>query len=114
MTRSDTPSGFASAPLPTGGSNGQTLSSNEEMAHFATGDILEFLKNTIDLDMLQGRTSLDQPVWWWAWDSPPVFRRFHIQPNCSHRYRELRTDHESGRVRFGRSRGYHLFKSNGQ
>jgi hypothetical protein len=59
VTRSDTPSGFASAPLPTGGSNGQTLLSNEETAHFATGDILEFFKNAIDLDMLQGRTSLD-------------------------------------------------------
>jgi hypothetical protein len=59
VTRSDTPSGFASTPLPTGGSNGQTLLSSEVMAHFATGDILEPLKNTIDLDMLQGRTNLD-------------------------------------------------------
>jgi hypothetical protein len=59
VTRSDTPSGFASAPLPTGGSNGQTLLSNEEIAHFATGDVLEFLKNTIDLDLLQGRTTVD-------------------------------------------------------
>jgi uncharacterized protein (PEP-CTERM system associated) len=59
VTRSDTPSGFASVPLPTGGTNGQTLLSNEEIAHFATGDILEFLKNTFDLDMLQGQTTVD-------------------------------------------------------
>ncbi len=59
LSRSDTPSGFASAPFPTGGSNGQTLLSNEELAHFATGDFLGLLKNTIDLDMLQGRTYLD-------------------------------------------------------
>jgi hypothetical protein len=59
VTRSDTPSGFASAPFPTRGGNGQTLLSNEEMAHFATGDILEFFKSIIDLDMVQGRTNLD-------------------------------------------------------
>jgi hypothetical protein len=59
LSRSDTPSGFASAPFPTGGSNGQTLLSNEELAHFSTGDFLGLLKNTIDLDMLQGRTYLD-------------------------------------------------------
>ena len=59
LSRSDMPSGFASAPLPADGSNGQTLLSNEEMAHFATGDFLGLLKDTIDLDMLQQWTYLD-------------------------------------------------------
>ena len=72
VTRSDTPTGFASAPLPTGGSNGQTLSSNEAIAHFATGDILKLLRNTIDLDVLQGRTSIDQAGAVVGVGSPPV------------------------------------------
>jgi hypothetical protein len=59
LSRSDALSGFASAPLPIGGGYGQTLLSNEELAHFATGDFLGLLKNTIDLDMLQERTYLD-------------------------------------------------------
>jgi hypothetical protein len=72
LSRSDTPSGFALAPLPTGSSNGQTLLSNEELAHFATGDFLGLLKNTIDLDMLQGRTYLDLTGAVAAPGSPPV------------------------------------------
>ncbi len=114
VTRSDTPSGFASAPLLTGGINGQTLLSNEAMAHFATGDILEFLKNTIDLDTLQGRTKSRPNRCGCGRGKPASVRRFHIQPNCSHRHRELCIDQESGRVRFGGSRGYHLFESDGQ
>ena len=72
VTRSDTPTGFASAPLPTGGSNGQTLLSNEAMAHFATGDILKLLRNTIDLGVLQGRTSIEPAGAVVGVGSPPV------------------------------------------
>jgi hypothetical protein len=61
VTRSDTLSGFIAPPYPTGGVNGQTLLTNEEIAHFATGHVLEFLQNSVDLDMLQGRTTTDVP-----------------------------------------------------
>jgi hypothetical protein len=58
-TRSATLSGFASPPIPSGGSNGQTLISNEETAHFVTGQIMQFLQNSIDVDVLTGTTTTD-------------------------------------------------------
>ena len=58
-TRSDTLSGFAAPPYPSGGINGQTLISNEETAHFVTGDILQQLEDTFDADLLQSQTNTD-------------------------------------------------------
>lgn len=57
VTRSDTLSGFASSPLPIGGINGQTMISNEQNAHFVTGDILEFFQNAVDADILRSQTT---------------------------------------------------------
>jgi hypothetical protein len=57
VTHSDTLSGFASPPIPSGGNNAQTLISNEETAHFATGDIMQFLQNSIDVDVLTSNTT---------------------------------------------------------
>lgn len=57
VTRSDTLSGFASSPLPIGGINGQTMISNEQNAHFVTGDILEFFQNAVDADVLRSQTT---------------------------------------------------------
>jgi uncharacterized protein (PEP-CTERM system associated) len=59
VTRSNALSGFASSPFPTGGSNGQTLVSNEQTGHFATGDILNYFQNSIDVDLSQTRTTTD-------------------------------------------------------
>ncbi len=59
VTRSATLSGFASSPIPAGGANGQTLISNEENAHFVTGQIMQFLQNSVDLDVLTGTTTTD-------------------------------------------------------
>jgi uncharacterized protein (PEP-CTERM system associated) len=57
VTQSDSLSGFASLPFPTGGTNAQTLISNEEIAHFATGDILQFFQDSFDVDLQQGQTT---------------------------------------------------------
>jgi hypothetical protein len=57
VTHSATLSGFASPPIPTGGTNGQTLISNEETAHFVTGSILQFVQNSIDLDIQNDQTT---------------------------------------------------------
>jgi uncharacterized protein (PEP-CTERM system associated) len=59
VTRSNALSGFASSPFPAGGSNGQTLVSNEQTGHFATGDILNYFQNSIDVDLSQTRTTTD-------------------------------------------------------
>lgn len=59
VTRSDTLSGFASSPFPTGGINGQTLFTNEQNAHFVTGDILEFFQNAADADIQRSQTNAD-------------------------------------------------------
>jgi hypothetical protein len=72
LSRSDMPTGFATAPLPTSGNNGQTLLSNEELAHFATGDFLGRFKGVFDLDMLQERTYLDLTDAVVPQGSPPV------------------------------------------
>jgi hypothetical protein len=59
LTRSDELSGFASSPFPTGGAYGQTLISNEENAHFVTGDFLEAFQDTFDADLSQSQTTTD-------------------------------------------------------
>ncbi len=59
VSRSASLSGFASPPIPTGGVNGQTLISNEEYAHFVTGDIMQFLQNSVDLDVWNQTTTTD-------------------------------------------------------
>jgi hypothetical protein len=59
VTRSNALSGFASSPFPTGGSNGQTLVTNEQTGHFATGDILNYFQNSIDVDLTQTRTTTE-------------------------------------------------------
>jgi hypothetical protein len=57
VTRTSTLTGFASPPIPTGGSNGQTLISNEGTANFTSGEILQFLQNSIDLDASTSQTT---------------------------------------------------------
>lgn len=57
MTRSNRLSGFASPPFPTGGSSGQTLVSNEEVAHYVTGDILAQFQDAVDVQLLQSQTT---------------------------------------------------------
>jgi uncharacterized protein (PEP-CTERM system associated) len=53
-TRSTPLNGFASLPFPTGGgSNAQTLVSNEGMANFTTGQFLQFFQNSINIDLQQ-------------------------------------------------------------
>lgn len=60
ITRSDALSGFFSSPIPTGGGvDGQTLVSNEENAHFVTGDFMAFFQNTFDADLIQSQTTTD-------------------------------------------------------
>jgi hypothetical protein len=52
-------SGFFASPFPTGGINAQTLVSNEENAHFATGNFMEFLQDSLDVDAIQSRSTTD-------------------------------------------------------
>jgi hypothetical protein len=59
MTRSNSISGFASSPFPAGASNGQTLVTNEQTAHFATGDILNYFQNVVDVDLSQTRSTTE-------------------------------------------------------
>jgi hypothetical protein len=59
LTRSDTLSGFAALPYPSGGTNATTLLTNEVIGHFATGPVLEFLQNSIDVDISHGYTTTD-------------------------------------------------------
>jgi hypothetical protein len=57
VTRSNTLTGFASPPIPAGGSNGQTMISNEGTANFTSGEILQFLQNSIDVDAYSSQTT---------------------------------------------------------
>jgi uncharacterized protein (PEP-CTERM system associated) len=59
VTRSQAISGFASSPFPTGSGNGQTLVTNEQTGHFATGDILNYFQNSIDVDLVQTQITTD-------------------------------------------------------
>ncbi len=58
VTESDRLTGFAASPFISGsGANNSTLVSNEEVAHFATGDFLEPLENSFDIDLMQNQTT---------------------------------------------------------
>jgi uncharacterized protein (PEP-CTERM system associated) len=59
VTRSNQLSGFASAPFPTGGTNGQTLVTNEQTAHFVSGDILGYFQDSLDIDLSQTQTTTE-------------------------------------------------------
>jgi hypothetical protein len=59
VTRTDQLSGFVSSPIPSGSVNGQTLISNEEYAHFATGEFMNFFQDSLDVDLIQGQTTTD-------------------------------------------------------
>jgi uncharacterized protein (PEP-CTERM system associated) len=50
-------SGFAPPPFPTGGSNGSTLLTTEELAHFTSGQFLDRFQYTFDADVSQSRTT---------------------------------------------------------
>ncbi len=56
----DTVSGFASSPFPTGGANGQTLISNEEVAHYVSDDFLGQFQNSFDIDLYQSNSTTNQ------------------------------------------------------
>lgn len=59
VTRSDLLSGFVSPPFPTGGTSGQSLLTNEEIGHFATGEFLGPVQDSFDVDLQQSRSSAD-------------------------------------------------------
>ena len=56
VTRSASLSGFAALPFPSGGANGQTLVTTEQMAQFTSGDVLDDVQNTFSFDATQSRT----------------------------------------------------------
>jgi hypothetical protein len=56
-TRSNSLSGFASPPFPTGGPNGQSLVTNEEFATFTSGDVLGQFQDSVNIDLSQSETS---------------------------------------------------------
>jgi hypothetical protein len=58
-TQSNLLTGFASSPLAGGGGNGQTQVTNEEFAHFATGEFLGALQNVFDVDLQQSNSNTD-------------------------------------------------------
>lgn len=58
VAQSNSLSGFAAPPFPTGaGVNAQTLVTNEEIAHFGTGDFMQFFEDSFDVDLVQSRTT---------------------------------------------------------
>jgi hypothetical protein len=58
VTESDRLTGFAASPIISGsGTNNSTLVSNEEIAHFATGDFLHPVENSFDVDLMQSQTT---------------------------------------------------------
>jgi hypothetical protein len=62
VTESQALSGFAAPPFPTGGANGQTMVSNEEIAHFTTGDFMQFFQDNFDIDLQQTQTTVGAGV----------------------------------------------------
>lgn len=61
-TSSDTTSGFAPLPYPSGNTQGTRLVTNEEFARFISGDLLSAFQNTIDVDLTQTTTKTNQLV----------------------------------------------------
>ena len=57
VTASDSIGGFAASPFPTGGANARTLVTNEQSGHFVSGDILEYLQDSFDVDLTQTQTT---------------------------------------------------------
>jgi uncharacterized protein (PEP-CTERM system associated) len=58
VTQSDSVSGFASSPIPTGGgTNAQTLITNEQSAHFVSGEAVQYVQDTFDLNLTQSQTT---------------------------------------------------------
>jgi len=58
MTQSDSINGFTASPIPTGGgTNAQTLITNEQTAHFVSGDVLELVQDSFDVDLIQTQTT---------------------------------------------------------
>lgn len=53
--QSDQLTGFASSPFPAGGTNGQSLLSQEEIAHYASGNGLGRIQDIFDIDLTQSR-----------------------------------------------------------
>jgi hypothetical protein len=58
VTESDPVTGFVVSPLPTGGASAQTLITNEAIAHFATGDFMQFFQDSFDVDLQQGQSTV--------------------------------------------------------
>lgn len=56
VTQSDQLSGFTVSPIPAGGASAQTLVTNQESAHFVTGDVLEYVQDTFDATLQQSQT----------------------------------------------------------
>ncbi len=48
--------GFAASPFPTGGSNGQSLLTTEQIAQFTTGEFLGRVQNSINIDFSQSHS----------------------------------------------------------
>jgi uncharacterized protein (PEP-CTERM system associated) len=58
VTKSNTLSGFASLPVPSGsGANAQTLLSNEEIANFTTGQFMQFFQDSFNVDLQQTQST---------------------------------------------------------
>ena len=62
MTQSEQLSGFAASPIPTGGANAQTLVTTEQTARFVSGEILEYVQDTFDVDLQQTQTTVGGSV----------------------------------------------------
>jgi hypothetical protein len=106
-TASDELTGFAASPLASGsGSNAQTLISNEEVAHFATGDWLEPVQNSFDIDLMQNRTTSGADYGYGAGDGSAG----GFAPNQS--YTSVR-DFISDKVTWQINRGIAVFGSGG-
>jgi Putative beta-barrel porin 2 len=58
-SRYSTINGFFASPFPAGGTNGESLLSTEQIAHFVSGEFLEKFQDTIDVDLMQTRSQSD-------------------------------------------------------
>jgi hypothetical protein len=62
VTTSDTTSGFAPPPYPTGDAQGSSLLSTEQFAQFTTADFLTRFQDTFSVDLLQSTIRTNQVV----------------------------------------------------
>jgi uncharacterized protein (PEP-CTERM system associated) len=58
-SRYATISGFMASPLPSGGINGSSLLSTEQIAHYSTGEFMQKFQDSIDVDLMQTKTHND-------------------------------------------------------